>query len=80
MDLKTLEGKILANRSSIRQIRQCFPPPTFRAIRYVDTKNFHYTVRTLIHFTGITAHSMILHSFLETGCFLVIERHLIPAS
>ena len=34
MDFKTLEGKILANRSSIRQIRQCFPPPTFRAIRY----------------------------------------------
>ena len=34
-DLKTLEGKILANRSSIHQIRQCFPPPTFHAIRYV---------------------------------------------
>ena len=49
-------------------------------MEYVDTKNFHYTVRTLIHFTGITAHSVILHSFLETGYFLVIERHLIPAS
>ena len=35
MDLKTLEGKILANRSSIHQICQCFPPPTFRAIRYL---------------------------------------------
>ena len=49
-------------------------------MEYVDTKNFPYTVRTLIHFTGIPAHSMILHSFLETGYFLVIERHLIPAS
>ena len=30
-DLKTLAGKILANQ---RSIRQCFPPPTFCAIRY----------------------------------------------
>ena len=31
--LKRLEGKILVNRRSIRQIRQCFPPPTFHAVR-----------------------------------------------
>ena len=30
---KTLVGKSLANQRWIRQIRQCFPPPTFRAIR-----------------------------------------------
>ena len=36
-------------------------------MEYVDTKYFHYTVRTLIHFTVIPAHSMILHSFLETS-------------
>ena len=32
---KILAGKSLANQRSIRQIRQCFPPPTFRAIRYL---------------------------------------------
>ena len=26
-------------------------------MEYVDTKNVHYTVRTLIHFTGIPAHA-----------------------
>ena len=41
-------------------------------MEYVDTKNFPYTVCTLIQFTGITAHSMTLHSFLETGCFLLL--------
>ena len=30
---ETLAGKSLANQRSIRQIRQCFPPPTFRTIR-----------------------------------------------
>ena len=44
MDFKTLEGKILANRSSIRQIRQCFPPPTFRAIRYLKKPTMLYIV------------------------------------
>ena len=34
-------------------------------MEYVDTKNFHYTVRTLIHFTGIPVHSMTLHSSLK---------------
>ena len=38
----------------------------------IDTKNFHYTVRTLIHFTGIPAQTMTLYSFLETGCFLLL--------
>ena len=51
-DLKTLEGKILANRSSIRQIRQCFPPPTFHAIRYTTARHFDLPTqwdRKLVH-------------------------------
>ena len=38
----------------------------------IDIKNFCYTVRTLIHFTGIPAHSMTLHSYLESGCFSLL--------
>ena len=58
MDLKTLEGKILANQSSIRQIRQCFPPPTFRAIRYIKYIVYkHYYSQTPVSLSTVVLNS-----------------------